>query len=338
MPGAVSYVAGILKIQLTANKQIKDTTQEMSHQTIMWIAFGILVPVVLAIDLGVLQRKAHAIKTREALIWTACYLALALIFAGVIYFMLSPDKSFMFITGYIVELSLSMDNLFVFLLIFSTFVVPSNYQHRVLFWGIIGAVIMRAIFIASGLVLLEKLEWIIYIFGAFLVYTGLKIAFKKDGEVDLKKNPILKLCCRYLPMTDTYHEGKFFIREKGRIIGTPLFLVLVVVETTDIVFAVDSIPAILSITRDSFIVYTSNIFAILGLRSLYFALAGATNKLAYLNYGLAAILTLLGIKMLGSAFFHIPVALSLGTIIGILIISAVASLLWPPKKKKDILH
>ncbi len=304
----------------------------MSHQTIMWIAFGILVPVVLALDLGVLQRRAHTIKTREALFWTACYLVLALIFAGAIYFILGRDKSFTFITGYIVELSLSMDNLFVFLLIFSTFAVPSDHQHRVLFWGILGAIFMRAIFIASGIELLKNLEWVIYIFGAFLVYTGIKIALKKDGEVNLQNNPFLRLCSRYLPITDTYHEGKFFIKDKRRYIGTPLILVLIVVETTDIIFAVDSIPAILAITLDPFLVYTSNIFAIMGLRSLYFALAGATKKLAYLNYGLAAILALLGIKMLVSAFFHIPVALSLGAVVGILLFAAIASLLWPPKK------
>jgi tellurite resistance protein TerC len=332
MPAAVSCAVTLL----TKEKLFK-RDREMSHQTILWIAFGILVPVVLIIDLGLLQRRAHTIKTKEALLWTAGYLLLALIFAGVIYFVLSPDKSFTFITGYIVELSLSMDNLFVFLMIFSTFAVPSNYQHRVLFWGILGAIILRAIFIASGIVLMEKLHWIIYVFGAFLVYTGIKIATKKEGEVDPKKNPILRLCARFLPVTDTYHEGKFFIKDAGRIIATPLFLVLIVVETTDIVFAVDSIPAILAITQDSFLVYSSNIFAIMGLRSLYFALAGATKKLAYLNYGLAAILTLLGIKMLLSfTDIHVPVPLSLGMILGILIIAAIASVLWPPKK--DILH
>jgi tellurite resistance protein TerC len=298
----------------------------------MWIAFAILVPVVLALDLGVLQRKAHTIKTREALMWTACYVALALIFAAGVYFMLGRDKSLTFLTGYIVEQSLSMDNLFVFLLIFSSFAVPSNYQHRVLFWGILGAVFMRGIFIVTGLTLLSRLHWVIYIFGAFLVYTGIKIATKKDGEVNPQKNPFLKLCSRYLPMTDTYHDGKFFVRDKGRLLATPLLLVLVVIETTDIVFATDSIPAILAITLDSFLVYTSNIFAILGLRSLFFALAGATKQLVYLNYGLAAILTLLGIKMLGSAFFHVSVPISLGAVVGILALSALASFLWPPKK------
>lgn len=304
----------------------------MSHETILWIVFGILVPVVLVLDLGVFQRRAHTIGTKEALLLTAGYVALALVFAGAVYFELGREKSFTFITGYIVEYSLSMDNLFVFLLIFSSFAVPSDYQHRVLYWGIIGAIVLRGIFIATGLVILQKLAWVIYIFGAFLVYTGIRIAVKKDGEVDPRKNPILKLSTRYLPVTDAYHEGKFFVRDNRRFLATPLFLALIVVETTDIVFAVDSIPAILAITLDPFLVYTSNIFAILGLRSLFFALAGATKKLAYFNYGLAAILTLLGIKMLASRFFHLPVAISLGAVVVILLLAAVASLAWPPRK------
>ncbi|MGD0795445.1 MAG: TerC family protein [Dehalococcoidales bacterium] len=305
----------------------------MSHETILWIVFGILVPVVLVLDLGVFQRRAHTIGTKEALLLTAGYVALALVFAGAVYFELGHEKSFTFITGYIVEYSLSMDNLFVFLLIFSSFAVPSDYQHRVLYWGIIGAIVLRGIFIATGLVILQKLAWVIYIFGAFLVYTGIRIAVKKDGEVDPRKNPILKLSTRYLPVADAYHEGKFFVRDNGRFLATPLFLVLIVVETTDIVFAVDSIPAILAITLDPFLVYTSNIFAILGLRSLFFALAGATKRLAYFNYGLAAILTLLGIKMLASRFFHVPVAISLGAVVVILLLAAMASLAWPPRKR-----
>jgi tellurite resistance protein TerC len=304
----------------------------MSHETILWIVFAIVVPAILVLDLGVFQRRAHAIKTKEALFMTAVYVALALMFAVAVYFMLGRDKSFTFLTGYIVEKSLSFDNLFVFLLIFSSFAVPKDYQHRVLYWGIIGAIVLRGVFIASGLVILEKLEWVIYIFGAFLVYTGIKIAAKKDGEVDPKKNILFRLGSKYLPITDDYRGGKFFTKENGRLLATPLLLVLVVVETTDIVFAVDSIPAILSITLDPFLVYTSNIFAILGLRSLFFALAGATNKLVYLNYGLAAILALLGIKMLCSSFLHVPVPVSLGAIVGILLLAALASFLWPPKK------
>jgi tellurite resistance protein TerC len=308
----------------------------MSHETILWIAFGIIVPVVLILDLGVFERKAHTIKAKEALIGTAAYVALALIFALAIHFVLGAEPAFTFLTGYIVELSLSMDNLFVFMLIFSTFCVPSEYQHRVLFWGIIGAIVMRGIFIASGLAILGVLEWVIYVFGAFLVYTGIRIAVKKEGQVDPRKNLLFRLGTKYLPVLDEYRAGKFFTRENGRLLATPLLLVLLVVESTDVVFAVDSIPAIISITRDSFLIYTSNIFAILGLRSLYFALAHATNRLVYLNYGLAAILTLLGIKMLGSHWFHVPVAVSLGAIVGILGITAITSLLWPPRKKNII--
>ena len=304
----------------------------MSHETILWIVFAVLVPVVLVLDLGVFQRKAHTIKAKEALLMTAGYMALALIFAAAVYLMMGSNKSFTFITGYIVEVSLSMDNLFVFLLIFSSFGVPPDYQHRVLFWGIIGAIVTRGAFIASGLAILEKLEWVIYLFGAFLVYTGIKIAIKKDGEVNPKKNLLFRLSCKYLPVVDEYQGAKFFTRQNAKLMATPLFLVLLVLESTDIIFAVDSIPAILSITTDSFLIYSSNIFAILGLRSLYFALAHATNRLVYLNYGLAAILTLLGIKMLGSSWFHVPVPISLGAVVGILALAALASFLWPPKK------
>lgn len=304
----------------------------MSHETILWIVFAILVPTVLVLDLGVFQRKAHVIKTKEALLMTSGYISLALIFTVVIFFLLGSDKAFTFLTGYIVEWSLSMDNLFVFILIFTTFAVPQEHRHRVLFWGIVGAIVTRGIFIVTGLTIIEKLEWVIYIFGAFLVYTGLKIAVKKDHEVDPKKNIFFRLGCKYLPMTDDYRGGKFLSREKGRLLATPLILVLIVIETTDVVFAVDSIPAILSITLDPFIVYSSNIFAILGLRALFFALVGMTNKLAYLSYGLAAILFFLGIKMLGSHFFHVPVYVSLGIVVGILAIAAISSFLWPPKK------
>lgn len=309
----------------------------MSNETILWIVFAVVVPVALVIDLAVFQRRAHAIKTKEALLMTACYVALALLFAGAVYFMLGRDKSFTFITGYIVEQSLSMDNLFVFMLIFTSLAVPAEYQHRVLFWGIIGAVVMRGAFIGSGWALLNALHWVIYIFGAFLVYTGIKIAIKKDGEVDPQKNIFLRLSTKYLPVTDGYRDGKFFTRENGRLLATPLLIVLVVVETTDIVFAVDSIPAILSITSDLFIIYTSNIFAILGLRALYFALAAATKRLAYLNYGLAVILGLLGIKMLISAWYEVPVVVSLGVVVGILVVAALASYFWPPKKKDMLL-
>jgi tellurite resistance protein TerC len=323
----------------------------MSHESILWIIFAVVVPVVLVLDLVVFQRKAHSIKAKEALISTGAYIALALIFAGVVYFLLGSQRAFTFLTGYIVEFSLSMDNLFVFILIFSTFCVPDQYQHRILFWGIIGAMIMRALFIFAGLAVIQALEWVIYLFGAFLVYTAIRIAVKKEAEdTDPRKNILFRLSCKYLPVTDGYRGDKFFTVENARRMATPLFLVLLVIESTDVVFAVDSIPAIISITTDSLLIYTSNIFAILGLRSLYFALRHATNKLVYLNYGLAAILGLLGIKMLicGEGFAHllsmifnvhitpieIPVYISLGSIVLILGIAALTSFLWPPKKNR----
>ena len=309
----------------------------MSHETILWIVFAIVVPVVLALDLLVFQRKAHEIKAKEALLGTAAYVLLAFVFGGVIYFFLGSNQAFTYFTGYIVELSLSMDNLFVFILIFTSFCVPAEYQHRVLFWGIIGAMAMRAAFILAGVAVLEALSWVIYIFGAFLLYTGIRIAIRKDGEVDPKKNLLFRLSCKYLPVVNDYRGCQFFCRENTKLMATPLFLVLIVVESTDVVFAVDSIPAILSITTDRFLIYTSNIFAILGLRALYFALHHATNRLVYLNYGLAAILVFLGIKMIGSSWFHVPVPISLGIVLGILALSALASFIWPPGKNKGLL-
>ena len=269
---------------------------------------------------------------------TAAYVLLAVLFGGLIYFVLGSSQSATYFTGYIVELSLSMDNLFVFILIFTSFCVPSEYQHRVLFWGIIGALLMRAIFIMAGVSVLEALSWVIYLFGAFLVYTGIRIAVKKDEEeTDPKKNFLFRLAGKYLPVVNEYRGSKFFSRENGKLVATSLFLVLIVIESTDVLFAVDSIPAILSITTDKLLIYTSNIFAIMGLRSLYFALRHATNRLAYLNYGLAVILVFLGIKMLGSHWFELPVAASLGVVIGILGLSALASFIWPPKTGQGLL-
>jgi tellurite resistance protein TerC len=308
----------------------------MHNENVMWIIFAVIVPVVLVLDLTVFQRKAHEIKAKEALLGTAAYILLAAAFGGLIFFMLGSAPAMTYFTGYIVEISLSMDNLFVFILIFSSFCVPVQYQHRVLFWGIIGAMALRAVFILAGVAVLEALHWVIYIFGAFLVYTGIKIATKKEeGEVNPQKNMFFRLANKYLRVAKDYHGSKFFYREKAHMLATPLFLVLLVVESTDVLFAVDSIPAILSITRDTFLIYASNIFAIMGLRSLYFALHHATNRLVYLNYGLAAILVLLGVKMLGSSWFHIPVVVSLGAVVGILALAAVASYIWPPKKRLD---
>ena len=300
----------------------------MSGEDKLWIVFGILIPVMLILDLGVFHRKAHAVKVKEALIWSAVWIALALLFDLGIYVLVGHEKALNFLTGYLVEESLSVDNLFVFLLIFTYFHVPAHYQHRVLFWGILGAVCMRAIFIVTGLTLLTNLHWIIYIFGAFLIYTAGRLAFsKEEAEIRPEKNPVLRIFRRFVPLTKRYHGSHFLVKGRGRRLATPLLLVLVVIETTDIIFAVDSVPAVLSITQDSFIVYTSNIFAVMGLRSLYFALAGVIEKFYYLSYGLAAILAFLGVKMVISDFYKIPVTISLGVVLGILIIAALLSLL-----------
>jgi tellurite resistance protein TerC len=310
----------------------------MSGETILWIVFGVLVPVMLFLDLGVFHRRAHAVKVKEALIWSAVWISLALLFCLGIYLLVGHEKALNFITGYLVEESLSVDNLFVFLLIFTYFGVPAADQHHVLFWGILGAVVMRGIFIVTGLTLLAYLQWIIYIFGAFLIYTAVRLALEKEKEVHPENNPVLKLFRRFVPLTKKYHSNKFFVKVKGRRVATPLLLVLVVIETTDIIFAVDSVPAILAITRDPFIVYTSNILAVMGLRAIYFALAGVIKKFYYLHYGLAAILAFLGFKMLVADFVEIPILASLGVICGILVISALFSLYRQGKKSEQEVH
>ena len=285
----------------------------------------------LVLDLGVFHRRAHTVKFREALIWSVAWIALAAAFAVVIYFWHGRTPALEFVTGYVIELSLSVDNLFVFLLIFRFFQVPAIHQHKVLFWGILGALVMRAIFIAAGVGLIERFHWIIYLFGAFLVYSGIKLFFQKEAEIHPEKNPMLRLFRRWVPVTDDYVGNQFFVRDPG-LFATPLFVVLLVVETTDLLFAVDSIPAILAITRDAFIVYTSNVFAILGLRSMYFALAGMMEMFRYLHYGLSVVLMFVGAKMLLSHYFDIPTHLALAAVAGVLIISMVASMANPTKK------
>jgi len=299
----------------------------MSSQLALWIIFGTLVPIMLVLDLGVFHRKAHTINIKEALIWSAVWITLALLFNIGIYFLLGPDKALKFLASYLVEKSLSVDNLFVFLMIFSYFGVPSAYQHKVLFWGILGALIMRAIFIATGLVIVERLHWAIYLFGAFLVLTGIRMSYKKDREFRPEKNPVLRIFRRFMPITDSYEGDRFWVKVGGRLFATPLLLILLVIETTDVIFAVDSIPAVLAITLDPFIVYTSNVFAILGLRALYFALAGITQRLRYLRYGLSVILVFLGLKMLFSGIYRMPISIALGIVAAVLVISAVASIM-----------
>ena len=303
----------------------------VSNQILLWIAFNFFVLAMLALDLGVFHRKAHIIRIKEALGWSAFWIALALLFNVGIYFWRGPQTALEFLTGYLLEKSLSVDNIFVFLLIFSYFRVPAISQHKVLFWGILGALIMRAVFIAAGVTLIQHVHWIIYVFGAFLIFTGIKLALQKGKEIHPERNPVIKLFRRYMPVTGDYEESKFFVRRAGRVLATPLFIALLVVETTDIIFAVDSIPAILAITHDPFIVYTSNVFAILGLRALYFALAGIMQLFHYLHYGLSAILVFVGVKMLLADIYKVPIGIALGVVAGILLLSVIASLARPRK-------
>jgi len=293
----------------------------------LWVGFNVFVLGMLALDLGVFHRKAHVVGFKEAGIWSAVWIALALAFNAGVWHFFGPQKGMEFLTGYLIEKSLSVDNIFIFALIFSYFAVPQQYQHRVLFWGILGALVMRAIFIAAGAALISNFHWIIYVFGAFLILTGIKMVFTPDKGLEPEKNPVVKLVRRLMPVTDRYHGQKFFARENGALAATPLFLVLALVETTDLIFAVDSIPAIFAVTTDPFIVYTSNVFAILGLRSLYFLLAGVMNKFEYLKLGLAAILVFVGAKMALVDVYKIPSAVSLGVVATILAVAVVASLL-----------
>jgi len=294
-----------------------------------WFAFIAFVLVMLAIDLGVFQRKAHIVKPREAAIWTATWVTLSLLLGVVFYFWLGSEKAVEYITGYVLEWSLSVDNIFVFVLVFTYFKVPFKYQQRVLLWGILGALVMRGIMIVVGAALIDQFAWILYIFGAFLLFTGLRMLFSKDGdEQDFDKNPAIRLVKRVLPITTEYDGQKFFTVQNGVRMATPLFLAVVVIEFTDLLFAVDSIPAIFAITTDPFIVFTASIMAVLGLRSMYFLLAHVVHRFVYLKTGLAFILVYIGVKMLLLDVLHIPALVSLAVIIGILAISVVASLLW----------
>ena len=297
-----------------------------------WVVFNAGVLVLLALDLLVFHRKPRAIKFREAVAWSIFWVLLAAAFAVLVCLRGGSQKALEFTTGYIIEESLSIDNLFIFLLIFRFFKVEDELQHKILFWGIIGALVTRGIFIVVGVSLLRRFEWIIYLFGAFLVYTGIRLFTQNEQEVHPEKNPVLKLVRRFVRVTDNYVNGKFFVRQGGELWATPLFFVLLVVESTDVLFATDSIPAVLAVTPDPFIVYTSNVFAILGLRSIYFALAGMMGIFHYLSEGLAVILVFIGAKMLLSHFFVIPTAWALGVVAGILAISVVASLMFPEKK------
>ena len=297
----------------------------------LWIGFNLFVLGLLALDLGVFHRHAHEVTFKEAASWSAVWIALALAFNLGIWHWFGEQKALEFLTGYLIEKSLSVDNIFVIALLFSYFAVPARYQHRVLFWGILGALVLRAIFIGAGAALLARFHWIIYLFGAFLIVTGLKMALTRESAIEPEKNPVLRLLRRWIPVTDRFHGQNFFVREHGVRLATPLFLVLVLVETTDLIFAVDSIPAIFAVTTDPFLVYTSNVFAILGLRSLYFLLAGVMHKFTYLKLGLAAILVFVGIKMSIVGFYAIPAWVSLAVIAALLAIAIGASL-WKARQ------
>jgi tellurite resistance protein TerC len=307
----------------------------------MWTAFAIVVTVMLALDLGIFHKKAHAVRPREALIWSLVWVSLAVAFAATLWCLDGHQTAIEFATGYVVELALSVDNLFVFLLLFSYFAVPDRLQHRVLFWGIIGALVMRAMMIGAGAVLLDRFHWIIYVFGAFLVFTGIRMLMQPDGEMEPEKNPVLKLVRRVVPVCDDFVEDRFFTRAPWghdgavRTVATPLFVVLVLVETTDLVFAVDSIPAVFGVTRDPFVVYTSNVFAILGLRSMYFLLAAVVHRFWLLKPALSLVLLFVGAKMLTSPWYHMPTWISLVVIVGVLLGAVVVSLRFPRERSDD---
>lgn len=310
----------------------EDGSPLLDNTVAVWVVFNLFVLVMLAIDLGVFHKRSHEVKIKEALTWSAVWIGLALLFNLFVWWWRGSTVALQFLTGYLIEKSLSVDNIFVFLLVFTYFRVPSKYQHKVLFWGIIGALVMRAVLIFAGVTLIERFHWIIYVFGVFLIYTGIKMVTTKDKELDPEKNIIYRGFRKLLKTTPHYVEDRFFVMQDGHKHATPLLLVLIFVETTDLLFALDSIPAILAITRDPFIVYTSNVFAILGLRALYFAVAGLMQLFHYLHYGLSGILVFVGVKMLIAEYYKVPVGLALGVIAMFLVVSIVMSLRHPLPK------
>ena len=303
------------------------------NELYFWISFNVFILLLLALDLGVFSKKDHEVTFREALKWITLWVTLAFLFNLLIFFWKGSDKALQFLTGYLVEISLSVDNLFVFIVIFSYFKVPKKYEHRVLFWGILVALVLRMVFILTGAALFHHFHWIIYLFGTLLIYTGIKmLLYNSNTEKDLSKNTAVKLCRKFLPVTEEYHGNHFLVKVNNKKFFTPLFLVLMVINITDILFAIDSIPAILAISNDAFIVYTSNIFAILGLRSIYFLLSGLMHLFNFLKYGLAFILSFIGVKMLISSWYEIPITLTLAVVLGILATSIILSIVFKPKK------
>ena len=302
------------------------------NQLLFWILFNLFVLGMLGLDLWVFHRPAHLVKFREAIIWSVLWISLAGVFAVLLYFWQGHDSAVEFTTGYIIELSLSVDNLFIFILIFRYFQVPADHQHKVLFWGILGALIMRGIFILVGVELIRSFHWITYLFGAFLIYSGAKLFRGGELDVEPEKNPVLRAFRRWMPVTDNYEGDKFFVQRPG-LYATPLLIVLIVVETTDLLFATDSIPAVLAITLKPFIVYTSNVFAILGLRAMFFVLAGMMEAFHYLHYGLSIVLIFVGAKMLSAEFYQLRTEWALAVIIAVLVVSVVASVIHPKQQK-----
>ena len=311
------------------------------NNLLLWGGLNLFVLLMLALDLGVFHRKAHEVRLKEAAIWSSVWVTLSMIFAFGVYRFMGPQKGLEFLTGYLIEYALSIDNIFVFVLIFSYFNVPPRFQHRVLFWGILGALVMRGTMIGMGAFLVARFDWILYVFGAFLVFTGIRMAFQTEEDIEPEANPVIRLVRRFLPVTNNYHGAHFLVKQpaangKGmRWVATPLFVVLILVETTDLIFAVDSIPAIFAVTQDPFLVYSSNIFAILGLRSLYFLLAGVIRKFHYLKLGLSMVLVFIGSKMLIAHWYHIPILAALLTVASLLAGSVIASILFPKKVEEE---
>jgi tellurite resistance protein TerC len=312
-----------------ASRGFPHSSSPMAVNIWFWVGFIAFVLTMLALDLGVFHREAHEVRPREAGIWVSVWVSLALLFAAGLWWYAGADVALTFLTGYVIEESLSVDNIFVMVMIFQYFAVPARYQHRVLFWGILGALVMRGIFIGLGAILIARFHWVLYVFGALLVFTGIRMAFKQEEKFDGTKNPVVRWTHRFFPITPRYDGHHFFTMENGVRMATPLFLVLVLVEFTDLMFAIDSIPAIFAVTTDPFIVFTSNIFAILGLRSMYFLLAAVVYKFHLLKYGLALILTFVGVKMLLVDVYKVPIVASLSIIVGVLALSVIGSLLWP---------
>jgi tellurite resistance protein TerC len=306
----------------------------MDTPIVFWILFNVFVLAMLALDLGVFHRKTHEVSVKEALTWTLVWVFLAMVFNAIVFFWKGQQQALEFFTGYLVEKALSVDNIFVFIMIFTYFQIPTKYQHKILFWGILGALVLRVIFIFAGVALIEKFHYTIYFLGALLIYTGYKMFFHNDATIDPEKNPAIRFFRKFMPVTPQLHGSKFFVRIEKKNYATPLFLVLILIETSDLIFAVDSIPAILAITQDQFIVFTSNVFAIMGLRSLYFALAGVIHRFWLLSYGLAVVLIFVGVKMLLIDVYKIPIEWSLVFIAFVITASVIVSLKIPEKSQK----